>query len=112
MSSYYRDFVRSRTKPMNTPLNHLLHMTLGISGEAGELVDAVKKHFAYGKQLDVENVLEELGDILFYVQGLLTHIDSDATLEDLMEINISKLTKRYPTQYTDEAAIARADKSE
>ena len=41
---------------------HLLHMAVGISGEAGELLDAIKKNAIYGRALDVNNVIEELGD--------------------------------------------------
>src|ERR1035437_131468 len=41
----------------------ILHMVVGISGEAGELLDAIKKQVIYRKPLDRENVIEELGDI-------------------------------------------------
>ena len=113
----YRDFVKSRMKSMDTLQEDLLHMTLGIAGESGELVDAVKKYWAYGKPLNVNNVIEELGDLLFYIQGMLSTVTrqgalSPETLEDLMITNMDKLTKRYPTGYSDAAAIARADKQE
>ena len=45
-------------------LSDELHMVMGISTEAGELLDAYKKHFAYGKELDVVNVGEEIADIM------------------------------------------------
>ena len=113
----YRDFVKSRMKSMDTLQDDLLHMTLGIAGESGELVDAVKKYWAYGKPLNVNNVIEELGDLLFYIQGMLSTVTrqgalSPETLEDLMITNMDKLSKRYPTGYSDAAAIARADKEE
>lgn len=113
----YRDFVKSRMKPMETLQADLIHMTLGVAGEAGELVDAIKKHWVYGKPLDVGNVVEELGDLLFYIQGVLNIVTSQGvlapkTLEDLMVANMNKLSKRYPTGYSDQAAIARADKQE
>lgn len=106
----YRDFVASRMKSMDTPRDNLIHMTLGIAGEAGELVDAIKKHWAYGKPLDTDNVVEELGDLLFYIQGVLNVVTASETLEDLMVTNMHKLSKRYPTGYSDKAAIERADK--
>lgn len=47
-----------------TPMQaDLLHMAVGVSGEAGELLDAIKKATIYNKPLDVENMIEELGDI-------------------------------------------------
>jgi hypothetical protein len=63
----------------------------------------------YQKQLDINNVIEEAGDILFYLTGLLNELG--LTINDCMEANVAKLSKRYPQhQYSNEAAIARADK--
>lgn len=87
----------------------LLHMAVGISGEAGELLDAIKKHIYYDKPLDYVNVVEELGDLEFYMQGLRSRlgITRDATLTE----NMSKLGRRYPNfQYNNQAAQDRADK--
>ena len=106
----YAQFVHSRTKNLGTFDSNLAHMALGIAGEAGELVDAIKKTYAYNKALEVDNVYEELGDLLFYIQGMLNFLEDEFTLEDLMLRNRGKLTKRYPQGYTDQAAIARADK--
>ena len=86
----------------------LLHATLGIAGESGELVDAVKKHVIYGKPLDIENMREEFGDIMWYVALMCRTLDM--SLEDLFQENIDKLAKRYPEKYTDELASARLDK--
>ena len=108
----YANFVRSRAKEMGDGTLNLVHMALGIAGESGELVDAVKKSFAYNKPLDLANVHEELGDILFYVQGMLNFLGTEFTLADIAALNTKKLTKRYPVGYTDAAAIARADKEE
>lgn len=88
---------------------HATHMVLGIAGEAGELVDAVKKHTIYGKPIDRENVVEELGDLEFYMEGLRQGLG--ITREETIEHNITKLHTRYPDHtYTDTAAIRRADK--
>ena len=89
---------------------NLLHAILGISGESGELVDGFKKHLIYNKPVDVENLKEEAGDILWYMALLFREINVD--FADIMGQNIAKLQKRYPDKYTDEAAIARADKIE
>lgn len=86
----------------------LLHAALGMSGEAGEFLDAVKKTFIYNKPLDVENAKEELGDQLWYIA--LACRTLNVSFEELMQENIDKLAKRYPEKYTDEDAITRADK--
>lgn len=89
---------------------NLIHLTLGVAGESGELVDAVKKHVIYNKDLDVTNLVEEMGDLLFYIQGIALQLGIDFT--EIMEYNIDKLKQRYPTNYTDEAAQQRRDKQE
>lgn len=48
------------------------HAAMGIVGEIGELVDAIKKHTIYGKPLDTVNIMEEIGDCLFYLR-LMCH---------------------------------------
>jgi len=95
-----------------TPLKaHLLHAVVGISGEAGELLDAIKKHVIYNRELDIQNVIEELGDIEFYAEMLRSKLN--LTREEIIEANIKKLSKRYGNgNYSNQAAIARADKVE
>lgn len=88
----------------------LVHAVLGISGEAGELLDAVKKHAIYGKELDRENVIEELGDLEFYMEQLRQRLD--IRREETLEHNMAKLGERYKGhRYSDEQAISRNDKA-
>lgn len=111
----HREFVRNLCKPGSviaeelTPEDcHRLHMAVGISGEAGELLDAVKKATIYRKPLDIANIVEECGDLLFYIAGMLDSIGVD--IESAMAANVSKLSIRYGKSYSDAAAIQRADK--
>jgi len=86
-------------------------MTVGVSGEAGELLDAIKKHTMYNKPLDVENVIEEIGDVLFYLTGIANVLGF--TLDDCAQVNAEKLSKRYSEgRYSDKQAQERADKAE
>jgi NTP pyrophosphatase (non-canonical NTP hydrolase) len=88
---------------------HLIHMVLGISGESGELLDAVKKATIYQKPIDRENVIEELGDIEFYLEGLRQGLG--ISREETINANIAKLQKRYSAgTFSNTAAQARADK--
>tara|TARA_R110000772_G_scaffold242198_1_gene354596 strand:+ start:1959 stop:2297 length:339 start_codon:yes stop_codon:yes gene_type:complete len=89
---------------------NLLHMAVGVAGEAGELLDAAKKCVMYNKSLDVENVIEELGDIEFYMEGLRQHLG--ITREETLDANIAKLGVRYAKGFSNEAAQARADKED
>lgn len=114
----YTEFVRSITKPGQDIKDSLTpekcdmwHMATGISGEAGELLDAIKKHVVYNKPLDTDNVREELGDLLFYMTGLAEILGT--TLQDAKCENREKLEKRYSQRtYTDTQAIERKDKSD
>ena len=113
----YRAFVRALCKAGSiiaeelTPDDaHRLHMAVGASGEAGELLDAIKKACIYRKPLDIANVREECGDILFYVTGLLDSIGCD--LDEVISENMAKLSTRYASMaFSNAAAIARVDKS-
>ena len=91
----------------------LAHAVFGISGEGGEVLDQIKKHIFYNKPLDMDNVVEELGDTEFYLEALRSKLD--ITREQTLEANMQKLVKadnaRYKNGYSDDAAIARADKN-
>lgn len=94
-----------------TPIKaDLLHMGIGVQGEAGELSDAIKRFAIYGKDLDRENVIEELGDIEFFIEGIRQALS--ITREQTLAANMAKLGVRYADGYSDRAAITRADKGE
>lgn len=114
----YEEMVGTLTKPGNQILEeitahdcNLVHMAMGISGEAGELLDAIKKHVIYRKPLDRYNVLEELGDIEFFLEGLRQALN--ISREETLQLNMEKLGTRYKDfQYSNEQAVTRADKGE
>lgn len=109
ITTNYSEFVRALLKQMATKEDDLMHAAIGISGEAGELLDAVKKTWVYGKPLDLANVKEEIGDILFYVTAMMNLLGLDEN--EIVYENVQKLEARYPgLTYSNEAAIARADK--
>lgn len=73
--------------------------------------DAIKKHAIYGKPLDRENVIEELGDLEFYMERIRQIIG--VSREETIAANMAKLGKRYSKgTYSNEQAQARADKVE
>lgn len=86
-----------------------MHMCLGLSGEVGETIDIVKKHVIFNKPLNRAELVKELGDIEFYLEGLRQSFE--ITREETVEGNIAKLTKRYGESYSDEAALNRADEN-
>lgn len=60
------ELIASELTPENA---HLLHMTIGIVGEAGELLDAFDQAVSFNLAVDNENIIEELGDSEFYIEG-------------------------------------------
>lgn len=87
----------------------LWHGATGCCTEAGELLDAVKKVVCYNKTTDRENVVEELGDLEFYMQMIRKNLG--ITREETLKYNMEKLAVRYKNyKYSDQAATERADK--
>ena len=78
---------------------------LGIAGEAGEVADIVKKHLYQGHPMDHEKLLEEVGDVAWYLA--LAATVAGVTLESVLEANIAKLTGRYPDGFEAEKSIHR-----
>jgi len=106
----YSEFVVSRFKDMGTTRDNLAHAAMGVSGEAGELLDGIKKFWAYNKPLDLENIVEELGDLEFYMEALRQELG--VSRNETLEYNMIKLNKRYHSgKYSDQQAQERADKN-
>jgi NTP pyrophosphatase (non-canonical NTP hydrolase) len=106
---FYPTFVSRLVKDMGSHRDNIMHGAIGISSEAGELLDATKKNWAYGKPLDFENIMEELGDIEFYMEAFRQAVG--VTREETIAHNLKKLSARYASgNYSDAQAIARADK--
>jgi NTP pyrophosphatase (non-canonical NTP hydrolase) len=81
------------------------HAVMGMVTEAAECMDAIKKTKIYGKPFDKVNILEEVSDSLWYISILLDELG--VSYEEVMEMNIAKLTKRYPEKFTEERALNR-----
>ena len=111
----YIEFVRQTTSPASSDLAQLLTrlteldveadadvprlMTaaFGISAEAGEFTEVVKKMFLQGKPYTEENAFHlkrELGDIMWYVAQACMALDTN--IEEVLQMNFEKLSARYP----------------
>lgn len=115
----YAAFVSSRAKVLHAITDDYHHAATGAATEAGEILSATKKLWIYGAKLtDIgekgqtidENLDEETGDVLFYLQHLCNL--RGVTIEGCIERNMEKLLKRYPAGYSDAAALDRADKKD
>lgn len=112
--SYVRDALRTEsdhlaafTRIAADPRKlRLLHAAMGIQTEGGELTDALKKHLFYGKNLDLVNLKEELGDLFWYI-AILCDALGERNFTNIMQTNIKKLRTRYPEAFTEEKAENR-----
>lgn len=80
---------------------------LGISGEAGEVTDYIKKVLFHGHELDRDKLAKELGDVLWYVALLSEAIGIN--METIAETNVEKLRKRYPEGFSNMASLERKE---
>lgn len=92
----------TRTESRNNPLGNdrdsrLLHAAIGITTEAGEFFDPLKKYLFYGKLYDEVNLREELGDLLWYIAIACDALDTTVELE--MARVLAKLQVRYPDKF-------------
>lgn len=72
----------------------LINGVLGLTGEAGEVSDLVKKGIFHEKGIDLEHLKKELGDCAWYLAMICDACGF--TLDDVMQTNIDKLKARYP----------------
>ena len=97
-SSNYDSF-SSRLDTLNSQfqVERLLTSCIGISAEAGEFMEIMKKIIFQGKEWNEENefhIKRELSDIIFYLQTACLALNID--LDDVIKMNIEKLEARYP----------------
>lgn len=83
----------------------LLHAGIGMATESGEFLDQLKKHGFYGKELDVINLMEELGDQDWYMNLCCDVLHT--TMRVIEEANIKKLAARYGEKFSEDAALIR-----
>lgn len=83
----------------------MLHAAVGMATEGGEILTQLKAHLFYGKELDTENLVEECGDLLWYIALMLSACDT--TMSKCMRANIAKLAQRYGELYNDDDALTR-----
>ena len=78
-------------------IERLLTGAVGLSAEAGELMEIVKKLIFQGKPVNDETIFHlkrELGDVMWYVMQVLMALNIE--IEEVVAMNVEKLQKRYP----------------
>lgn len=95
--TYQEEAARTRevTPPKLTPDEvQLLRVAVGLTGEAGEVADKIKKLVYHKREVSKDELVRELGDVLWYIAEGCTVLGT--TLSEVMYVNIKKLKARYP----------------
>ena len=106
----YQKLAMTTLNPALSPKDVLINGVMGLCGESGEAIDLVKKHLAQGHELNKEQLAKELGDIAWYLAETATAIGYP--LEEILQMNIDKLKKRYPEGFAVERSVKRNEKDE
>lgn len=87
----------SQTALYPNRLKNLEYPTLGLTGEAGEVANIVKKiQRDFGGQITDEirgKLKDELGDVLWYISACADELG--LTLAEIAQYNVEKLAKRH-----------------
>lgn len=89
----------------DSALAKIRNAVYGLNGEAGEIIDLLKKYEFQGHEFDHAKVVEELGDVLWYCALLADALD--IKLQEVMLRNIEKLKERYPDGFDKARSINR-----
>ena len=95
----------NRTLRDDDPEEMMLHAAMGFCTESGEFMDTIKKARFYGKTLDRQNLIEEAGDLAWYLAAMCRALD--VSLEDVCQANVNKLRARYPAGFSEHDANFR-----
>ena len=87
--------------------NLMLQGAMGLNGEAGEVIDILKKYMFQGHDLDKDHVAKECGDCLWYLAILAK--GAGYTLDEIAEMNKAKLRNRYPDGFEADKSLHRAE---
>lgn len=99
--------IANSTSGQLDPWNRIREGCYGLNGEAGECIDILKKVEFQGHAFDPMKLVDELGDVLWYIAQTATGLN--ITLEDVAQHNVEKLKKRYPNGFDVERSIHRPE---
>lgn len=106
----FNEYQRQARRTTNRKLSakeSLSNFGLGLAGEAGEVIEQIKKYAYHGHELDRDKIKNELGDVLWYLSNIADTLC--ITLETVAMFNIEKLQRRYPKGFEEAKSIERAE---
>ena len=106
IKEYQEKAERTVNKKLNFD-NQLANLCMGLCGESGEVVDYIKKCMYHNHKLYKQKVIEELGDLMWYLTNIATFLQ--IPIDVILNENIKKLEERYPEGFSEENSINRKE---
>lgn len=103
------EYQKLAARTINRDLNILeqeKHAIHGMVGEIGEIHSIYQKVYQ-GHEIDTDHLKKELGDLLWFIAEYCTAMAWD--MEDVMQMNIDKLRKRFPEGFEVDRSLHRAE---
>ncbi len=97
----YQELAKLTAKKFDNPDLEIATWGLGVTGEAGDVASCIKKTFAHKNDVR-EGIKENLGDMLWYSAMICNFFNWN--MDEILNMNIEKLKKRYPSGFTIEDA--------
>jgi len=107
MMNYRDEVLRTLNQKLN-PDEIVVNATLGLTGEAGELANVIKKIMFHGHDVNdkmKEQLMGEMGDCYWYLEVLSEMFGFEE--DDIKKANVEKLRKRYPDGFSEDRSINR-----
>lgn len=102
----YQIKARRTQNPELTQHERLCHALFGLCSEVGE-VQAIYQKSYQGHRVKTEKVIDELGDVLWFVAELCDALG--VNMDGVARYNIDKLEKRYPDGFSAERSVNRSE---
>jgi NTP pyrophosphatase (non-canonical NTP hydrolase) len=81
----------------------ILDWTLGIAGEAGEIIDEIQHIIFHKQNRDIMELAKEIGDCFWYLTALCAELG--ISIEDILELNVAKLNYRHGGHFTYDTSV-------
>lgn len=107
MDFYESRAMRTDIHEEQSPNEQLTNALMGLCGESGECIDIWKKSMYQGHPFDENHFIEELGDVLWYLDKCARAVGT--SLSEVAQRNIDKLYKRYPKGFDSNRSVYRTD---
>lgn len=84
--------------------DEILHWAIGLSEECGEVMSVLKHHYYGGEDFNREEMIKEIGDVLWYTAALCTA--AGVNMDSIAKLNVEKLLHRFPDEVFDDSRSA------